>query len=199
MTQTSTSTIIYEETTTSTEVSTTSVVAIATATPSLVIPADPVINGDFEVSKSSIAPWTNTSATTGGRVEIVNGVNPCTTTGCTGGKIVIRVYPPTSGVAADYLAIAETFVARPFTTYSVSFVYRCLNFDASTGIEVYYQGSRAGGVTCPSGTGVFFNMATDIQFTTDSTGAGELQIRFLNPSELPYMYFYADQFAAAVI
>ncbi|RKU41785.1 hypothetical protein DL546_005043 [Coniochaeta pulveracea] len=202
VTESSTSTSIYEETTTSTEIATVSEVAIATATPSLVIPANPIVNGDFEnyITTGNIAPWTDTTATTGGTVQIINGVNPCTATGyCAGGRVVVRVYPPTTGGVNDYTALVETFNARPSTTYTVSFVYRCLNFDASTGIDVYYQGSRAGGITCPAGNSAAFNMASGIQFTTDATGAGQIQIRFLNPNRLLYTYFYADQFTATAV
>ncbi|KAB5511679.1 hypothetical protein GE09DRAFT_1267761 [Coniochaeta sp. 2T2.1] len=170
---------------------------VSVAAPAVTIPPNVLINGGFEtyVSTGNILPWDDTSATTGGRVEIVNGVNPCTTNGyCAGGRVVVRVYPPTSG--SGYIGLRETFNARPSTSYSVSFLYRCLNFDINAAVEVWYDGVFRGSASCPAGTSAPFLRATGIQFTTDSKGRGELQIRFTNPSNLPYLYLYADDFQA---
>jgi hypothetical protein len=172
------------------------VATVSEAAPAVTIPANPVVNGGFEdyVTTGNILPWSDTSATTGGRVEAINGVNPCMANGyCAGGRVVVRAYPPTSG--SGYTGISETFDARPSTTYSVSFLYRCLNFNAQSQIQVWYAGVLVGSAMCTS-TGSPFSQATGIQFTTGTTGRGELQIRFLNPSNQPYLYFYADDFQA---
>lgn len=173
---------------------------VSVSGPAVTIPANVVVNGGFEnyVTTGNILPWTDTAATTGGRVEVINGVNPCTATGyCSGGRVVVRVYPPTTG--SSYTGIRETFDARPATTYAISFLYRCLNFDTNSHVEVWYNGVLQGSAFCPAGSSAAFNRATGIQFTTGSTGRGELQIRFANPSNLPYLYFYADDFQAIAV
>ncbi|KAK4153534.1 hypothetical protein C8A00DRAFT_43541 [Chaetomidium leptoderma] len=199
--ETAVSTVVPEVTNTIVETVTSNVLATTTAPMQTVtIPPNVVVNGGFEgyLTTGDILPWVDTVATTGGRFEVVNGVNPCTSTGyCSGGRIVVRVYPPTAG--SGYTGMSETFSARPSTTYAVSFLYRCLNFDTSSGIDVYYAGVRVGRATCPAGNSAAFNRATGIQFTTDTTGAGELQIRFNNPTNLPYLYYYADDFQAIAV
>lgn len=173
---------------------------VSVAAPAVTIPANVVVNGGFEnyLTTGNILPWTNTSATTDGSVQIIRGVDPCTATGyCSGGQVVIRVYPPTTG--SGYIGIQETLDARPSTTYGVSFLYRCLNYDTNTSIEVWYDGALRGSASCPSTSSASFSQATGIQFTTDPTGRGELQIRFTNPSNLPYLYIYADDFQATAV
>lgn len=168
--------------------------------PTVTIPANVIVNGGFEDYPTTlvILPWVNTVATTGGKLDIIDGISVCTSTGyCPGGQVIIRVYPPTTG--SGYTGIYETFSARPSTTYAVSFVYRCLNSDTSSSIDVYYAGVRVGSATCPAAAGASFNRATGIQFTTDTTGVGELEIRFTNPSNLPYIYYYADDFQAIAV
>ncbi len=168
--------------------------------PAVTIPANVVVNGGFEnyLTAGNILPWTTPSGTAG-RVEVINGVNPCTSGGayCSGGRVVVRAYPPTTG--SGYTAIRETFDARPSTTYAVSFLYRCLNFDTNSGVEVWYGGVRVGTSTCPNINSAAFNRATGIQFTTGATGRGDLEIRFVNPTNLAYLYFYADDFQAIAV
>ncbi|KAK3326750.1 hypothetical protein B0H66DRAFT_168333 [Apodospora peruviana] len=163
----------------------------------IVIPSNVVVNGNLEsyLTTGNINPW-GIFAPTGGRVEVINGVNPCTTGGayCAGGSVVVRVFPPTTG--GGFVAMQETFVARPSTTYNFSFMFRCLNFDTNAGMIVYYAGARVGSVNCPNINSSAFQRSTGIQFTTDATGRGELQIRFANPSNLQYLYVYADDFQA---
>ena len=170
---------------------------VSAVAPAVTVPTNVVINGGFEnyLTNGNILPWTDTSATTGGRIEVINGVNACTANGyCGGGRVVVRAYPPTSG--SGYVGLRETFDARPSTSYTISFLYRCLNFDTHASVEVWYGGVLRGSAACPAGTTAPFMRATGIQFTTDSMGRGELQIRFTNPSNLPYLYFYADDFQA---
>ena len=111
-----------------------------------------------------------------------------------GGQVIVRVYPPTTG--GGYKGFRQTFDGRPSTTYNVSFLYRCLNYDSQTNIQVLYAGALVGSAKCPSGN---FVRASGIQFTTDSTGRGEFEVRFVNPSNLPYLYFYTDDFKAIAV
>ncbi|KAK3373331.1 hypothetical protein B0T24DRAFT_593546 [Lasiosphaeria ovina] len=198
--ETSISTALVEST--STAVSTVTSKAVATvsvAAPATTISANPVVNGGFETysTTGNILPWSDTGATTGGRVQPLNGINPCTAGAayCAGGTVAIRVYPPTTG--GGYLGIVETFQARPSTAYSLSFMFRCLNFDTSSRIDVWYAGVEVGTVACPQTSSSAFYRATGIPFTTDSIGSGTLEIRFYNPSNLAYLYFYADDFQAS--
>ena len=80
-------------------------------------------------------------------------------------------------------------------------MYRCLNFDTNSGMEVWYNGVGVGVEKCPNiNTSAFQRIAEGaIQFTTGETGRGELEVRFLNPSNLPYLYVYADDFQAVVV
>ncbi|KAK3321286.1 hypothetical protein B0T19DRAFT_445058 [Cercophora scortea] len=199
--ETAVSTAVVEASSTTTETVTTQVVATTSvAPPAVTIPANPILNGGFETTTANIDPWTNSVATTGGRVEIINGVNPCMSGGtyCAGGRVVVRVYPPTSG-SIKYTAISEIFNAKPSTTYAASFLYRCLNFDTASAIQVWYAGALVGTALCPSGSSAAFNRATGIRFTTGPTGSGEIQIRFLNPTSQQYLYYYADDFQAAAV
>ncbi len=199
--ETVTATEATDATVTTTETVTSGVVATAYATPTVTV-TNPIVNGDFEnyLKTGDILPWTDTTSTDGGQLQVINGVNPCSNSGgivsCAGGQVVIRVYPPTSG--GGYLAIKETFTAKASSTYSVSFLYRCLNYDANTRIDVYWKGAKIG-TTNGCLNSAAFTVASGIQFTTDETGAGELEIRFMNPSHLPYLYFYADAFQATRI
>ncbi len=198
-TTTTTATATDDTSTTSTTSSTTE-----SATPSVpvVIPGQPIDNGAFEswsTTPRSLLPWTNTSETTGGKVEGVYNVNPCTVGAayCAGGASVIRVYPPTT--AGGYVsAVQKAVIARPSTTYAVSFMFRCLQFDAAHGIDVYYAGDRAGGALCVDAGVAFTRVTAGIQFTTNETGVGELEIRFLNPSG-NFVYYYADDFQAKAV
>ena len=129
----------------------------------------------------------------------MTGVNPCTGTTCAGGTSVIRVYPPTTAGGFDYTAISQEFRALSSTTYSLGFFYRCLNAAATSGIDVYYNGQRLGGVTCPTVASAQFRQASDLTFTTDATGVGQIEVRFLNPTLSTALYFYADAFRASAI
>ncbi|OIW26729.1 hypothetical protein CONLIGDRAFT_601363 [Coniochaeta ligniaria NRRL 30616] len=196
------SSAVVEFSSTVSETATTNVVAtVSVAAPAATIPANVVVNGNFEtyLTTGNMLPWTDTTATTGGRVQIIDGVNPCTAGGayCAGGRVVIRAYPPTAG--GGYTGIRETFDARPSTTYAVTFLFRCLNFDGNSRVDVAYEGVVVGTASCPAGSSSAFNLATGIQFTTGPTGRGELQVRFVNPSNLPYLYYYADDFKAIAV
>ncbi|KAK0737221.1 hypothetical protein B0T21DRAFT_310036 [Apiosordaria backusii] len=198
--ETAVSTAVVEAQSTVVETVTSNVVAtVSVPAPAVTIPANVIVNGGFEnyLTTGNILPWTDTRVSTGGRVEIVNGVNPCASaTDCAGGRIIIRAYPPNAG--GGYVAVRETFDGRPSTTYAVSFLYRCLNFDANTSIQVLYNGVVVGTASNCVNSAAFFR-PTGIQFTTDSTGRGELEIRFRNPSNQPYLYFYADDFKAIAV
>ncbi|KAK5660669.1 hypothetical protein OQA88_12033 [Cercophora sp. LCS_1] len=176
------STEVAESTTTTVETTTTAVTATESAVETKIV-TQPIINGDFEeyLTTGNLSPWRDSTTAAGGRVEVING-----------GRIVVRAYPPSTG---GYSSITQTFVAKPSTTYTMSFLFRCLNFDTSSGIDVYYAGTRIGGKTCTSNS-ASFDKASGIQFTTDATGTGEMQVRFNNPSAKPYLYFYADDFLA---
>ncbi len=198
--ETVTATDAAEVTATTTETVTLGAIATQSVQPTYTVPAQPIVNGNFETyaTTGNILPWTDTTATTGGTLQVINGVNPCAADGCAGGRIVIRVYPPTSG--GGYTAIKQdSFPAKPSTTYNVSFLYRCLNFDNGvSGIDVYYKGAKIGAALCTSSSSAF-QRASGLQFTTDATGVGSLEVRFKNPSNLQYLYFYADDFAATAV
>jgi hypothetical protein len=170
----------------------------ATTVPAIVtIPAQPILVPGLEsyVTTGNIAPW-EIKTPAGGRIEVINGVNACYMEGgvttCGGGQVVIRPYPPVGG----YVGIVQDFQARPSTTYNFSFLVRCLNYDSSSGIDVLYAGTRVGGHRCNGGS---FVKVSGILFTTDATGRGLIDIRFINPSSQPYLYFYADNFMATVV
>lgn len=169
---------------------TTALQAVETVPAVITIPAQPILNADFEAN--SIAPWEFKIPTTG-EIETVNGVNLCVLVGgigtCAGGTVAIRSYPPLGG----YVAIVQDFQARPSTTYSFSFWVRCLNYDGNAGVDALYAGALIGGMRCFNN-----NVAkvTGILFKTDASGWGRIEIRFINPSALPYLYFYADNFMA---
>ena len=193
--ETVTATEAADVTVTTTETVTSGVVATAYATPTTVTVTNPIVNGDFEsyINTGNILPWTTGST---GTLQVINGVNPCSTSGCAGGRVVVRVYPPING--GGFLALKETFTAKASSTYGVSFMYRCLNYDANTRIDVYWKGAKVGTANeCVNSAA--FKVASGIQFTTDETGTGELEIRFMNPSNMPYLYFYADAFQATRI
>jgi hypothetical protein len=175
------------------------VIATEHATSTVTV-TQPIVNGAFEdyLKTGNILPWT--TGGTGGRVEVVNGVNPCGADGayCAGGQVVVRPRPPTTG--GGYVSlIQESFTAKPSSTYSLSFMYRCLNYDASTRIDVYFKGAKIGTANECVNSAAFSRVTSGMQFTTDETGAGELEVRFVNPSNLQYLYFYADDFKATRI
>jgi hypothetical protein len=186
-----------EATVTTTETIATGVTATEYASP-IVTVTQPIVNGGFEgyLTTGNILPWT--TGGTGGRVQVINGVNPCSSAAyCAGGQVVVRVYPPTTG--GGYVSLQESFTAKASSTYSLSFMYRCLNYDATTRIDVYFNGVKVGTTNTCVNSAAFTRVTSGIQFTTDETGAGALEFRFVNPSNLPYLYFYADDFQATRI
>ncbi|KAK4164661.1 hypothetical protein QBC43DRAFT_344249 [Cladorrhinum sp. PSN259] len=196
VTETATATAGVEATSTVVETVTTDAVAtVSVAPPAYTVPANVIVNGGFEnyATTQNISPWVVSTTSGNGRVEPIYPLSVCGPNGdCPGGQVIIRVWPPTSG--SGYVSLTETFTGRPSTTYNVSFLYRCLNYDANTRIKILYNSVATGpDALCPNGN---FNRATGFQFTTDSTGTGEIQIRFSNPSNLPYLYWYADDFKA---
>ncbi|KAM7188959.1 hypothetical protein V8F20_010371 [Naviculisporaceae sp. PSN 640] len=166
------------------------------------VPAQPVVNPAFEsyVSTGNISPWAISNMGTG-RIEIIDGVNPCSNENgdvqCAGGRVVIRPFPQNSPNA--YSSISQTFLAKPSTTYGLSFMYRCLNYDAGTRIEVWYNGQFKGSTNNCVNTASFQRPTTPIQFTTDATGQGTLEVRFVSSGGTPYLYFYADDFKATAV
>ncbi|KAK0724401.1 hypothetical protein B0H67DRAFT_640946 [Lasiosphaeris hirsuta] len=148
------------------------------------------------VFETSLLPWTDSVATTGGQLDIITGLNVCGAGGdCPGGSVVIRAYP--AKTANSYLSIKQTLTARPSTTYAVTYLVRCLNYDTTSGMDVFYKGVRVGGNSCLD---TVFNRYTGTRFTTDLTGVGELEIRFKNgASALQGLYYYADDFQAIAI
>ncbi|KAK4120169.1 hypothetical protein N657DRAFT_674491 [Parathielavia appendiculata] len=193
--ETVTATEATEATATTTATITSGATATEYATPTVTV-SQPIVNGNFEgyLTTRNILPWTTSG--TGGRIEAVNGVNPCSAGAayCAGGQVVVRTYPPTTG--SGYVSLQESFIAKASSTYSLSFMYRCLNYDASTRIDVYFAGARIGTTNACVPGAAFSRVTSGMQFTTDETGAGLLEIRFVNPSNLPYLYFYADDFQA---
>ncbi|KAK4225977.1 hypothetical protein QBC38DRAFT_249144 [Podospora fimiseda] len=198
--ETAVSTATIEATSTIVETETSNVIAtVSVAPPATTIPVNVIVNGNLEsyLRTGNILPWAS-SAPSGGRVEVINGVNPCTTGGayCAGGQVVVRVFPPTSGASnTRWVAMTENFIARPSTTYNFSWMFRCLNFDTSAHMEILYNGVSAGKVYCPNINTSAFQRGS-VQFTTDSTGNDKIEIRYWNPSALPYFYIYADDFTA---
>ena len=165
----------------------------------LVVPPQPILNSGFEsyVATGNILPWTDTVSTTGGQLQIIRGVNPCTGTECAGGQVVIRVYPPTVA-GGGYTAIRQTFLARPNTSYMFSFMYRCLNYNNAAYMSVWYAGRPVSNVQCNT-PGAMFARPRVGPFATDETGVGEIEVRFHNPGGLPGLYMYADAFEASVV
>ena len=195
VTETATSTEGVEATSTVFETVTADATAtVSVAPPAYTIPANIIPNGAFEsyATTNDILPWTTATTGGNGRVEPLSPISVCgPNSDCPGGTVIIRVYPPTAG--GGYTSLTQTFVGRPSTTYNVSFLYRCLNYDSNSRIQVLYNGVSLGNALCPNGS---FNRASGLQFTTDSTGRGEFQARFYNPSNMPYLYWYADDFKA---
>lgn len=195
----SVATNIHNPQSTIVETSTTQVIATVEAQATSTIPVQPIVNSDLEsyITTGNLSPWI--SSANGGKIEPVNGVNPCTSGGtCAGGRVVIRVYPPTTG--GGYSSFKETFTARPSRQYSASFMYRCLKFDSTSRIDTYYNGVLGGSAICSS-TSTAFNLIPHgaITFSTDATGVGEIEFRFYNPSNSPDLYFYADRFQATLV
>lgn len=200
VTEASTSTEVHEERVTSTETTVTSAVVTVSATPTFTVPANPVLNGGFEsyqnTSPLSFDTWGNTTGSTGGVVEVIRGVNPCTPGPvCAGGSTIARVYPPVS--VGGYVALEQTFVARPSTTYNFSLIFRCLNYDSQTHVAVWYGGNKIGSSSACTPSSAF-SIGGPLQFTTDATGVGKIEVRFVNGSGKQYLYFYTDAFIATV-
>lgn len=185
-----------EVTATTTETITTGAVATDYATPTVTV-SQPIVNGGFEnyLTTGNMLPWT-ANIDNGGTIQVINGVNPCTAGGayCAGGQVVIRAYPPRTG--SGYVSIQESFTAKASSKYNVSFMYRCLNYDSSTRIDVYFKGAKIGTTSECINSAAFTRVTSGIQFTTDETGEASLEFRFMNPSSLQYLYFYADDFQA---
>ncbi|KAK3398432.1 hypothetical protein B0T20DRAFT_453186 [Sordaria brevicollis] len=200
VTETTTSTEIPEVTSTVTTTEITNVIQTVSAAATQTVASQPVVNSGFEsyLKTGNISPWTDSVSTTGGQVQIINGVNPCTAGPvCAGGQVVIRVFPPTS---VGYTAVRQTFLARPNTSYMFSFMFRCLNYNAASSMSVWYAGRLVpnGNVMCTT-PGAMFDRPTVGPFTTDGTGVGEIEVRFHNGGLAPYLYFYADAFEASMV
>ncbi|KAK0745428.1 hypothetical protein B0T18DRAFT_131833 [Schizothecium vesticola] len=195
--KTETTTEVTATTTVIPETVTTALLAATTVPAVVTIPAQPILVPGLEsyVTTGNIAPW-EIKTPAGGKIEIINGVNACYVEGgvttCGGGQVVIRPYPPPGG----YVGIVQEFQARPSTKYNFSFLVRCLNYDSNSGIDVRYAGTIVGGYRCNGGS---FVKVSGILFTTDATGRGLIDIRFVGTADTPYLYFYADNFMATVV
>lgn len=201
--ETVTATATAEETVTTTETVTIGAVATEAVQPTVTVPAQPILNGNFEgyTTDGTLAPWTDSTASRGGSVTPIPGVTACTpSSDCTTGTLV-KVYAPGSGAvwpSGGYTSlIQESLLARPSTTYSVSFLYRCNNWDGTSSIDVRYNDRLVGGVECSNNN--FNRITSGIQFTTDATGLGKLEIRFSNPTGSQGLYWYVDEFAAKAV
>ncbi|KAK4211299.1 hypothetical protein QBC37DRAFT_290617 [Rhypophila decipiens] len=201
--ETATSTVVAEVASTVIAPSTTKVIATVEALATQTVQAQPIVNAGLEsyLASGNLLPWTDSVSSTGGQMQIINGVNPCSSNNgvveCAGGQVVVRAYPPNT--AARYVSLKQTFLAKPSRTYSLSFLYRCLNYDANTKIEVWYAGQRVGSTANCFNSAAFFRPTGGIQFTTDATGRGEIEIRFVSSGATPYLYFYADDFKATLV
>ena len=173
--------------------------ASETTPATVVVPAQPILNGAFEgyLTTGSIAPWVISAPTS--QIQVLNGINPCTAGGayCAGGSVVVRSFPPIT--VGGYNSLRQDFQARPSTTYTFGFLYRCVNNNANAGIDVWYGGNRVGGIICPIGNSANFVAASGILFTTDATGRGEVEIRFINAVANSNLFFYADDFKAIAV
>ncbi|KAM7210719.1 hypothetical protein V8F06_013897 [Rhypophila decipiens] len=196
ITETTTFTEIPEVTSTLVETSTTAVIKTESAMATTTIPPQPLVNPGFEnyMSTQNLLPW-ETVVPTNGRIEPIYPISVCASNGvCGGGQVIVRIYPGTSG--GGYTALKQTFQAKPSTRYSFSMLARCLNYDSSTRMTMLYNGQTIGDIACANGN---FNVITSsLTFLTDGTGRGTLEVRFRNPTNLPYLYFYADKFEATV-
>lgn len=162
-----------------------------------------IVNGGFEnianTNPYNILPWTDSIAVTGGTINYINGVrpvsqNPTYVAGPDAG--IIRVYPAKTGVR--YTSIYNKTPMLKNTQYQFTFMYRCLNYDAQSAIEVYFNGNRiVRSDTCLSGSA--FVKTSPVYFSSDNSGFGEFEVRFLNPTAAPYLYFYADEFFATKV
>ena len=64
-------------------------------------------------------------------------------------------------------------------------------------IDVYYEGVRVGGATCPNNN--FNRVTSGIQFTTDTTGMDRLEVRFVNTSGMRGLCWYVDEIFATAL
>lgn len=177
------------------ETTTTKVIATVEALATETVPAQPVLNPAFEsyLTTGNINPWVIGNT---GTVQIINGVNPCVSgSECAGGQVVLRVFPPSN----SYSSISQNFIAKPSRTYGLNFMFRCLNYNAQSKIEVWYNGQFKGSTNNCMASSAFSRPTSPIQFTTDSTGQGTLEIRFVNGVGTPSLYMYADDFRATLI
>ncbi|KAM7187080.1 hypothetical protein V8F33_011414 [Rhypophila sp. PSN 637] len=201
--ETATSTAVAEVASTVIETSTTKVIATVEAVATQTVPAQPIVNAGLEsyLTKGNILPWTDSVSRTGGQMQIINGINPCSNSNgvveCAGGQVVVRAFPPNT--PGGYVSLKQTFLAKYSRTYSLSFLYRCLNHDGNTKIEVWYAGQRVGSTHNCIGSTAFSRPTGGIQFTTDATGSGEIEIRFVSSGATPSLYFYADDFKATLL
>ncbi|KAL1843506.1 hypothetical protein VTJ49DRAFT_1377 [Mycothermus thermophilus] len=199
VTETATSTDGVE--TTSTLISTVTENVIATvsiAPPARTIHPNVIVNSGFEdyLNTGNILPWTDTASTTGGQLHIVTtSAKVCVASDDCAGSVLVRAHPPQQG----YVAIKEKFDGKPSTTYQVSFMMRCLQYDSMSRIDVYYNGEMIGSANQCHNDVAFYRPTSDVRFTTDATGRGELEIRFMNPGNTPYLYYYVDDFSAIAV
>ncbi|KAK3363232.1 hypothetical protein B0T25DRAFT_562256 [Lasiosphaeria hispida] len=191
---TATYTSIVEYTTTKVDTDTVTVTATVNAIATDLV--QPIINGNFQ--GANMLPWTDTSAQTGGKVEHIVGGNVCVDTGSNcHSSTIIRVTPPITGV--KYTAIIQTFRALPSTAYKLSILLNSRYGGSSAGgpgIQVLYQGVNLGTFDCnANGVELYFKTISVWEFTTDSSGVGQVEIRILNRSGSAGAYFYLDDIA----
>jgi len=173
------------------------VTAVVSATPSIIVPKNVIPNGAFEqyISASQLKGWESSSSAPGGQLDVIYPLNVCSPTGdCPGGSVIIRAYPPKD--PNTYLSIKQSFIAKPNTQYRMNILVRCLNYDQSSGLRAFYNGVLTSTAICANGN---FNRVSLGFFTTDATGVGELEIRFLNGNGMDYLYYYADDVRAEAV
>lgn len=100
------------------------------------------------------------------------------------------------GSARPYVSISQTFAAAPSTTYKLSMLVNSFNggLRGVTGIQALYQDTDLGTylANTVSLEPFFRKISVWSSFTTDSTGVGKLEIRFVNFSTTGNYYHYLD-------
>jgi hypothetical protein len=206
---TATSLVSVETTTTLTETSTslTTTTVIESAAASATIPPNPILNGNFGTWKTegNIEPWTNSSATTGDKLYLLN-TQVCVNEGTTASPIwycntgsVAQVWPP--NVSGGYITLSQVFRAKPNTRYQIDFLYRCFVANSAVArVEMLYQGVSGGSVYCPDQSVGFIRPKNAMAFTTDGTGIGTMTLKFWNgPSGTQAMYHYIAEIVATAV
>ncbi len=190
--ETATSIAVSEIASTSVETLTSTVTLTTFVTPTVTVEAFmyPIVNGGFE---GSPLPWKDSTMEKPGQTSYIPGFPVCFNTDL---EVVCHVsdimqFKPTDIHSID---LSQTFTAQPETMYTLSFVFRCIEYDWQSGVEVVYNGLSIGRFYCSSHA--WFEHADGVEFVTDATGEGELELRFLNLEANPRLYYYLDDVLA---